>query len=319
MSVRSANPGGGGGGGGGVPAPLSVFSTAGGISNVSVPRDASSVRYVLSLNNITTQTHSLSLSRTRTVHSLSEIDIIPVVPSVLPMSRHTQEAVSAALLCLRTLEALAWNTLRTATNEGVLSRRPNEAGRKIVALFSFVVVASIDRIDHTPEKKQTNKTQEEKTLTHFKILIFSSAFFCLHSRNQKHLPACVCLPACLQRLPPTPPPPARQASVLHVWFVHTIPTECSSFLPSALRARSGDRNVRMAPEPDIYDVIEADNTAMERVAKSRAAASVANSTPTHSSNHSIIGRGILKRGKSSRRPGSDSVRAGFSDVKSVSR
>lgn len=75
----------------------------------------------------------------------------------------------------------------------------------------------------------------------------------------------------------------------------------------------------MAPEPDIYDVIEADNTAMERVAKSRAAASVANSTPTHSSNHSIIGRGILKRGKSSRRPGSDSVRAGFSDVKSVSR
>ncbi len=78
----------------------------------------------------------------------------------------------------------------------------------------------------------------------------------------------------------------------------------------------------MAPEPDIYDVIEADNTAMERVAKSRAAASVANSTPTHSSNHSIIGRGILKRGKSSRRPGgSDSgrTRAGFSDVKSVSR
>lgn len=85
---------------------------------------------------------------------------------------------------------------------------------------------------------------------------------------------------------------------------------------------SGDhRGVRMAPEPDIYDVIEADNTAMERVAKSRAAVSVANSTPTHSSNHSIIGRGILKRGKSSRRPGSDSgrTRAGFSDVKSVSR
>lgn len=41
MSVRSANPG---GGGGGVPAPLSVFNTSGGISNVSVPRDASSVR-----------------------------------------------------------------------------------------------------------------------------------------------------------------------------------------------------------------------------------------------------------------------------------
>eukprot|EP00752_Nemacystus_decipiens_P009511 g8502.t1 len=90
-------------------------------------------------------------------------------------------------------------------------------------------------------------------------------------------------------------------------------------VPRDASSVSGDRNVRMAPEPDIYDVIEADNTAMERVAKSRAAASVANSTPTHSSNHSIIGRGILKRGKSSRRPGSDSVRAGFSDVKSVSR
>lgn len=84
------------------------------------------------------------------------------------------------------------------------------------------------------------------------------------------------------------------------------------------------RSVRTAPaEPDIYDVIEADNTAMERVAKSKAR-DIANSTPTHSSNHSIIGRGsrgILKRGKSSRRgPGSDSVGdVGFSDVKSVSR
>ncbi|CAM9415618.1 unnamed protein product [Ectocarpus sp. 4 AP-2014] len=57
---------------------------------------------------------------------------------------------------------------------------------------------------------------------------------------------------------------------------------------------------------------------MERVTTSKAR-DIANSTPTHSSNHSIIGRGILKRGKSSRRPGSDSVRAGFSDVKSVSR
>ncbi|CAB1103979.1 GT2 [Ectocarpus sp. CCAP 1310/34] len=81
---------------------------------------------------------------------------------------------------------------------------------------------------------------------------------------------------------------------------------------------SGDRGVRVAQEPDIYDVIEADNTAMERVTRSKAR-DIANSTPTHSSNHSIIGRGILKRGKSSRRPGSDSVRAGFSDVKSVSR
>lgn len=81
---------------------------------------------------------------------------------------------------------------------------------------------------------------------------------------------------------------------------------------------SGDRGGRAAQEPDIYDVIEADNTAMERITKSKAR-DIANSTPTHSSNHSIIGRGILKRGKSSRRPGSDSVRAGFSDVKSVSR
>lgn len=77
----------------------------------------------------------------------------------------------------------------------------------------------------------------------------------------------------------------------------------------------------MAPEPDIYDVIEADNTAMERVIKSKAR-ELAASTPTHSSNHSMTGRGlsrgILKRGKS-RRPGSDSIHAGFSDVKSVSR
>lgn len=77
--------------------------------------------------------------------------------------------------------------------------------------------------------------------------------------------------------------------------------------------------MRMAPEPDIYDVIEADNTAMERVVKSKTRDM--SSTPTHSSNHSIIGRGsrgILKRGKS-RRAGSDSIHAGFSDVKSVSR
>lgn len=75
-------------------------------------------------------------------------------------------------------------------------------------------------------------------------------------------------------------------------------------------------------EPDIYDVIEADNTAMERVARAKAREASA-STPTHSSNHSVLSRGlsrgILKRGKGPRRPGSDTVHAGFSDVKSVSR
>ena len=81
------------------------------------------------------------------------------------------------------------------------------------------------------------------------------------------------------------------------------------------------RSVRMTLEPDIYDIIEADNTAMERVHKSKAR-EIANSTPTHSSNTSMIGRGlsrgILKRGKT-RRQGGDSIHAGFSDVKSVSR
>lgn len=80
-------------------------------------------------------------------------------------------------------------------------------------------------------------------------------------------------------------------------------------------------------EPDIYDIIEADNTAMERVAKAKAreaaAAAAAATTPTHSSNQSALGRslsrGILKRGKGNRRAGSDTVHAGFSDVKSVSR
>lgn len=77
----------------------------------------------------------------------------------------------------------------------------------------------------------------------------------------------------------------------------------------------------MTPEPDIYDIIEADNTAMERVHKSKVR-EMATSTPTHSSNTSMIGRGlsrgILKRGKT-RRQGGDSIHAGFSDVKSVSR
>lgn len=105
---------------------------------------------------------------------------------------------------------------------------------------------------------------------------------------------------------------------------NVIVDQCHEHFFLFVPPRSGERSVRTAPaEPDIYDVIEADNTAMERVAKSKAR-DIANSTPTHSSNHSIIGRGsrgILKRGKSSRRgPGSDSVGdVGFSDVKSVSR
>lgn len=85
---------------------------------------------------------------------------------------------------------------------------------------------------------------------------------------------------------------------------------------TAVCSGSGSQSAQAAGEPDIYDVIEAENTAMERVPKSKPR-DIANSTPTHSSNHSIIGRGILKRGKS-RRPSSE-VRAGFSDVKSVSR
>lgn len=102
----------------------------------------------------------------------------------------------------------------------------------------------------------------------------------------------------------------------------SVPGETTSF-----RSRSVRSNVQIL-EPDIYDIIEADNTAMEKVAKAKkkaAEAAAASGTPTHSGTHSSFGRnlsrGILKRGKGSRRPGSDTVRsrAGFSDVKSVSR
>lgn len=113
------------------------------------------------------------------------------------------------------------------------------------------------------------------------------------------------------------------SDVLAGAFTHTFHNvmKCSSpyyccMYVSHERTRSGNQSVQAAPVPDIYDVIEAENTAMERVPKAKPR-DIANSTPTHSSNHSIIGRGILKRGKS-RRPGSE-VRAGFSDVKSVSR
>lgn len=95
---------------------------------------------------------------------------------------------------------------------------------------------------------------------------------------------------------------------------------------NSLRSSAGRSLGRVQiQEPDIYDIIEADNTAMERVAKAKAreAAAAAASTPTHSSNQSALGRslsrGILKRGKGNRRAGSDTVHAGFSDVKSVSR
>lgn len=96
---------------------------------------------------------------------------------------------------------------------------------------------------------------------------------------------------------------------------------------SSTRSRSTRSGVQINLEPDIYDIIEADNTAMERVAraKTRKTTPETGGTPTYSGNNSSLGRslsrGILKRGKGSRRPGSDTVRsrAGFSDVKSVSR
>lgn len=118
---------------------------------------------------------------------------------------------------------------------------------------------------------------------------------------------------------------------LGCWYPHEPPTTNNFTVVrpalSSFRSRSTRSSVQIV-EPDIYDIIEADNTAMEKVAKARkkaAEAAAASGTPTYSGTHSSLGRslsrGILKRGKGSRRPGSDTVRsrAGFSDVKSVSR